>query len=105
MPAAFNISNVPEEKIISFPSGVDYIYTQISLSPGASDFRAVDIVDGHPTFAVQNDPIPRGELAASGATIEWQNLLVSSGGRWWNVIAIVNNSTVDISVVVKTKYL
>jgi len=101
----FQISTIPAEKIITFQSGVDYIHTQISLSPGAGDFRAVDVIDGYPTFSVQNDPLPRAALAADGATIEWQNLLVCYQGRWWNVIAVQNKSAVDVSVVVKTRYL
>jgi hypothetical protein len=98
----FKIDSIDEAKVIAFPAGVNYIHTQISLAPGATEYRALSALERFPVFAVQFDPIVRGELADPGARILWDSLLISAKGTWWTVVVIENQSTVPVSVILKS---
>jgi hypothetical protein len=103
MATEFKTDTIAEEKVITFPPGVDYIHTQISLDPGATDYRAIDALNSFPVFSVQFDTIIRAPLAANGSAILWHSQLIASQGRWWNVFVVENQSDVAVSVIVKTK--
>jgi len=103
MGTEFKVDTIDEAKVVAFADGQDYIHTQISLSPGASDYRAVAALDKFLVYGVQFDPIMHSPMAADGASIVWHSQIVSSKGSWWNVFVVENRTDVLVSVVVKIK--
>jgi hypothetical protein len=100
--ADFKIDSIDEAKVIAFPPDGNYIHTQISLAPGATEYRALNALQRFPVFALQFDPIVRGEAAAAGDSIQWGTQLVCANGSWWTVVVLENRSKVPLSVVLKT---